>query len=294
MKNQKKYLVIGGDGVLGHALRAISVNFNSTFIFTSRLTTGLPHDTVHLDLSSNFTKFQFSDYSAVIYLAQSREYKNFPLGLADLGRINVVAPTIIAQTLDELGIKFVYCSSGSVYEPRKSPISEKDALKLSSNWDVYSASKILAESAILDINPNNLVLRPFFVFGQSKKNYSLLPALLARLQNESEITLAGIEGLIFNPIYSHDAAKAICHLLEKGESGVFNLSGEEDTSIKKLVDALALFFEISPRYKTLNSEEMMLGDNAKLINTGFRFVGNLEGKLNQYFSEMKLPQNGFE
>jgi hypothetical protein len=76
MENQEKYLVIGGDGVLGQAMRSISVNFNATFVFTSRLITGLPLNTVHLDLATNFTEFRFSEYSAVIYLAQSREYRN--------------------------------------------------------------------------------------------------------------------------------------------------------------------------------------------------------------------------
>ena len=289
MENQEKYLVIGGDGVLGQAMRAISVNFNATFVFTSRLTTGLPLNTVHLDLATNFTEFRFSEYSAVIYLAQSREYRNFPLGLSDLSRINIIAPTVIAEKLHELGIKFIYCSSGSVYEPCKSSISEKDALKSRNNWDTYSASKILAESAILNISSNNLVLRPFFIFGQSKRNYSLMPTLLEKLRNHNEITLARNEGLIFNPISSHDAALAICHLLVAGENGVYNLSGSECISLKKLVDTMGLFFEITPKYRNLDSEEIMLGDNSKLMSTGFKFEGNLEGNLKSYFSELKLP-----
>jgi nucleoside-diphosphate-sugar epimerase len=291
MKNQKKYLIIGGDGVLGNAFRAISVESTSIFVFTSRLTTELKHDTVPLDLLSDFTKFDFSSFTAVIYLAQSREYKNLPLGMSDLCRINVIAPGIIAQTLNSLGVKFVYCSSGSVYKSSKLPISETDELKSNSCWDAYSASKLLAESAILGINPNNLVLRPFFIFGQSWKNGSLIPSLLTRLKNDSEITLAGHEGLVFNPIFSHDAARAILHLLEFEGDGIYNLSGAESVSLKKLVDNLAQFFDITPRYKISNSQEILLGDNSRLVDTGFHYLRNLDESLKLYFSELKLTEH---
>jgi nucleoside-diphosphate-sugar epimerase len=291
MKNQKKYLIIGGDGVLGNAFRTISVESNSTFVFTSRLTTGLKQDTVPLDLLSDLTKFDFSSFTAVIYLAQSREYKNFPLGMSDLCRINVIAPGIIAQTLNSLGVKFVYCSSGSVYKPSEFPISETDELKSNTSLDAYSASKLLAESAILAINPNNLVLRPFFIFGHSWKNSSLIPSLLDRLQNEREITLAGDEGLVFNPISALDAARAILHLLELERDGVYNLSGADSVSLKKIVDNLAQFFEITPKYKISSSQEILLGDNSKLVGTGFRYLRNVDEGFKLYFSELKLSQH---
>jgi hypothetical protein len=67
------------------------------------------------------------------------------------------------------------------------------------------------------------------------------------------------------------------------------VSGSESISLKKLVDTLGLFFEITPKYRNFDSEEIMLGDNSKLMSTGFKFEGNLEGNLKSYFSELKLP-----
>lgn len=283
-----KVLVIGGDGVLGTALREVTNENGLDATFTSRRIDSNDTRMTFLDLKQDPESIDIHDYSIIIYVAQSRRYKEFPEGLDDLIRINLIAPDVIAKKAAKKGIKFVYCSTGSVYASSNDPLVETSPVKDQGKWDTYALSKFFAEVSILNANPHSLILRPFFIFGPSTNNTSLIPNLLHNLLTQSEIYLAGENGFEFNPIQSRDAARAVLNLVENNESGIFNLAGTERISLKKLIDMLATSFGLSPNYKHTPEGPSIIADISKLQRTGFLFSGTLESNLNKYFSEMKL------
>lgn len=292
-ENIGKTLVIGGDGVLGTALRSIALKLDLDFVFTSRSLNASSRGKF-LDLNQFPDKVFFAEFSTIIYLAQSREYRSYPEGLADLAQLNIIAPTELAKIAELNGSKFIFCSTGSVYPFSELPSYEEGPIKRQGKLDSYSASKLFGEKAIQKVNPNSLILRPFFIFGMSHNNQTLLPSIYKLLVNRQAINLKGVNGLIFNPISSIDAAAALMHLIAHNSIGIYNLAGHESTNLRSVAKLMSSRLGIEPNFIVSDEQEILVGSCDKLLATGFQFSKTLHDRLNEYILELELSNGRFE
>ena len=283
-------LVIGGDGVLGSALQNYCTDNGLKLFATTRNKKITEPNRIYLDLNDDLQTFSIEEYSEIIYVAQSREYKNFPQGTEDLIKINILAPSILAKKAAQLKKKFVYCSTGSIYAPSEGLLTEESSLKNQGNWDTYAVSKYFGEQMVLGAYSRALIVRPFFIFGNSSNNTSLFPNLLSSIMGEEEIRLKGERGLYFNPIAAHDAAAAILHLLDKSITGIFNLAGKQVIDLKYAVDLLGNLHGVTPKYTIESGVSKFVASISKLEQSGFAFEGKIEEKLALFFSELKLAK----
>lgn len=286
-------LVIGGDGVLGTALCSLSLELDLDFVFTSR-SSKVSSPRIFMDLNQIPDKTFFAEFSTIIYLAQSREYRSYPEGLVDLAQLNIIAPTELAKIAEQINSKFVFCSTGSVYPLSELPSYEESPIKSQGKLDSYTASKLFGERAVQKVNPNCLILRPFFIFGMSHNNQTLLPTIYKLLVGEQTINLKGINGLTFNPISSNDAAAALLHLIAHKSSGVYNLAGPEITNLRSVANLMSSRLDVEPRYLVSDGQEILIGGCDKLLESGFQFPKTLDARLNEYILELKLSNSGFE
>ncbi len=186
---------------------------------------------------------------AVIYLAQSPYYRDFPDHADHLFGVNVLGALRAAQAAIRCGCRvFCYASTGNVYQPSFKPLSENVPLRRD---DPYALSKLMAEEALALFGDamQTLVLRLFGVFGPGQTN--MLPATLRRrILNGKAIALhpaeAGQqdEGLRISFFYIDDVVRGIADVVDRAIAGhdvpaILNMAGPEPVSLKRFAEGLA-------------------------------------------------------
>jgi UDP-glucose 4-epimerase len=241
-----RILVTGSTGFIGrHVLRALS-RMPDTKVFA--LTRDVDIDErdgvtrIAVDLSMrDWTRNLPSDgIDVVLHLAQSRRYREFPACASDIFNVNVKSTVDLAEWAIEAGVKkFLFASTGNVYGSKDRIFREDDVCQPDS---MYGASKLSAEillrpfSNFFDI----AVLRLFCVFGPGQEG-AMMPGIIGRFVEGSEITLAGNIGVKFNPIYIDDCVSVVVRMMEKKLTSSFevlNVGGDETVDIRRVAAEL--------------------------------------------------------
>jgi nucleoside-diphosphate-sugar epimerase len=172
---------------------------------------------------------------AVVHLAQSTQYRDFPDGAADVFAVNVGSTFGVLDYARRAGARaFVLASTGGVYGYRNHPISEAGDEPRPSTFYFRSkrSAELLAEAYSEQFAV--VVLRPFFVYGAGQTRM-LIPTLIAKVTGGKQIVVDGNPGLAVNPIHVDDAVRAFAPALELGRSVTLNVAGAERVTITELV-----------------------------------------------------------
>lgn len=199
-----------------------------------------------------------ANLDAVFYLAQSPYYREFPEQAGHLFGVNTLGAIKAAEAALQAGCRFFfYASTGNVYAPSFSPLSEQTP---ASAREAYALSKYMAEEALALFAAKMPVCvgRIFGAFGPGQEK--MLPALLRnRLLRCETIHLAphpvaGPDGgLHISFLYTPDLARILIRLAEKalqGESLPFlcNLAGPEPVSLERFSRQLGKALGVAPRF----------------------------------------------
>lgn len=171
---------------------------------------------------------------AVIHLAQSRYYRQFPERADDVFAVNIAGTFQLLEYARKVGAEiFVFASSGGVYGNSYEKFVETDQVN---PINFYLSSKYTAELLIANYQQffRTVVFRFFFVYGPGQKGM-LIPTLLSRVANGEPITIEGRPGLRINPVYVADVVSAFGRALRLQTSELFNLAGDEAVTITDLV-----------------------------------------------------------
>ena len=218
-------LMTGSSGCVGQALlRELEQAGHETITLGRKKS--LPFDVraIGCDLSERFTCENFpKSVDAVIHLAQSRRYRDFPTGAPEVFAINVAATQTLADYALKAGAKsFLYASTGSLYVPSALPADEEAATEATS---YYAASKLAAEvliSAYSSVMPVG-ILRLFYVFGPGQSKM-LIDGLFDRIRQGNPVTLQGDGGIRLTPTFSADVARVFRAGVEQAWTGTFNVA----------------------------------------------------------------------
>ena len=177
----------------------------------------------------------------VIHLAQSRQYRDFPDGSADMFAVNVRATLELLEWSRKQRVrKLIFSSTGNIYKDKKGLLKESDPCVPS---DMYAATKLCAEHLIQQYSKTftTIICRLFTVYGPGQKNM-LIPNFIERVQKGIPIVLAQNVGLYLTPIHVMDVCKAMVYLLENESTrsgSIFNISGDRLISLKEIVDVIS-------------------------------------------------------
>ena len=203
----------------------------------------------------NFYKKINKKIDIIIHLAQSKNYKNFPSKAKDIFNSNIKFTSEILEFSRINKIKkFIYLSSGSVYDnSKKDKISEKTNFKLD-KIDYYSASKISSEFLIKSYQNffDIINLRVFFPYGTNQRENMLIPSLIKKIKNNNKILINN--NLKFNPIYIDDLIKSIEKSFNLKGLNEINIAGNETTSIEKLTKIISKILYKKPLIKKLSKK----------------------------------------
>jgi len=183
----------------------------------------------------------------VLFTAQSSDYKN-SLFSKDLFDTNLLLLRETLEVFIDKTKKFIYFSSGSVYESCENEINESTPLKYKDK-NPYVISKIASEMMLNtfdDYYQSIIVLRPFFIYGKHQNEQMLFKQLINKLIHREQIEIGQDGGLLFNPIYVDDVSKIVKVLIGEVEplKQVINICGKESLYLKDIIFKLAKLLEV--------------------------------------------------
>ena len=136
--------------------------------------------------------------------------------------INVELATMVARVAKQLSIPFVHISTDHLFEGNASMLSEKEP---TSAINVYGNTKALSEKAVLQINPEALLIRTnFYAWGTSyRKSFS--DQIINSLRNKQTIYL--FDDVYYTPILAENLIETVHELLKKNASGIYNIVSDD-------------------------------------------------------------------
>lgn len=267
-------LITGGSGFIGsHLTKACSLEKDIFVYAISRTDTKQDTEKVKylkVDLAEeDFTNKLPDGIDCVIHLAQSQHYRDFPLRSEEIFNINARATLKllnwgIAQKIK----KFVYFSSGNVYEPQDKLLKETDQVGPGS---FYGSSKLIAEELCKNYSQffEVTIFRAFGIYGPGQKGM-FIQNLFNKLINGQPIYLASGIGMKITPLFISDCIEIVLKVVQnssKERAFIYNLCGNEVLTIKEIVDEMAAIRNISPNYISEDKKPMFLmGQNKKIIS----------------------------
>lgn len=209
-----------------------------------------------------------AEIDAVVHLAQSSKFREFPSGAEDTFEVNVSSTFALLEYCRIAGgRKFVLASTGGVYEGHDTPIPEAGALVPPSQIGFYFASKLSAEMLsstyrqLFDVT----VLRFFFMFGPRQRPDMFLPRLIHRVLEGEAIQVDRRGGIRLNPISASDAATLVGEILNRTSPHVLNVAGKDVVSIQEIADAIGILTGRKPMFEVGSSAQDIVADISAML-----------------------------
>lgn len=248
----KKIIVTGAGGLLG---AHVVPRLDGEVYAVARGTPGAAAANVvplALDLSRPIDPARLPEkVDAVIHLAQSNRYRDFPRSAHDMFQINTAQLVGLLDYAHRAGAAhFVYASTGSVYAPSADPLTEASPLLTGEPAGFYPATKLAGEilarsySSLMSVT----ILRFFFIYGRGQKPDMLVPRLVESVRSGTPVGLQGEEGLTINPIHAADAADAVAGALKLDGPHTLNVAGTQKLSLKAMCDEIGRQLGREPVY----------------------------------------------
>jgi nucleoside-diphosphate-sugar epimerase len=254
-------LITGCNGLIGKNLTKL-LSQNSFYQLTG-IARGRNDliNAIGIDLSEDWnTSLLPQQIDAVIHLAQSEHFRNFPAKALDIFNVNIASTARLADYAVNAGAKkFIFASSGGIYGNRDKVFEEEDALPVN-DLGYYLGSKLCSE-IILDNYKNLLdvqLLRFFFAYGPGQNKSMLIPRLIEKIRNNEPIELSGEEGIRLNPIFAEDAARAIIASIKVEGSNHINIAGNEIFSLRELCNLIGEKMGKQPAFEVRSSKSQNL------------------------------------
>lgn len=225
----KKIVVTGATGQLGSELKVLSENYSQfEWFFADRTQVSLDNLAVlkvQLESIQPDVILNCGAYTAVDKAETEPE-------LADI--INHQSVKIIAQYAKDNKVKLIHISTDYVFDGSSSVPLKEDAITNPIN--MYGATKIAGELAVMAVNPEAVIIRTSWVYSRFGNNFV---KTMQRLLKESD-TLGVVNDQIGSPTYAADLAQAMMDILnnDKWIPGIYNYSNEGEISWYEFVLAI--------------------------------------------------------
>lgn len=257
----KTILVTGASGLLGRGVCRQLMRQNcsvTSVLHIDSLSYSYCQRCVTLDLSSNWESDRLpADVDAIIHLAQSSKFRDFPDSALDVFNVNVASTARLLDFAKQVGAKqFIYASSGGVYGNGSQAFKENATILPAGKLGYYLSSKACAENLVQSYASvfQVTVLRPFFIYGHGQNQSMLIPRLLDSVASGKPITLQGSEGIRINPVHVQDASAAVVSALDTKESAIYNIAGPHVLSIRQIAEAMGEHFGKAPIFQKVDGE----------------------------------------
>lgn len=260
-----KCLLVGASGLIGNNLlarlqsywRVVYLSRNISKIKSRKNIRG-----IKCDLTGKFDiNLLPKKIGAVIYLAQSPYFKDFPKRACDIFQVNTVGVLRFLEYAKKAGVKiFILASSGGV-----------DRIidgRLESNLGFYYTTKLCSEMLAKNYSAfmNIIILRPFFVYGSGQRKNMLIPRLIDSIKQGKPILLDGKDGIKINPIHVSDVANAITKALSLKGQHTIDIAGPRVYTMRRIGEIIGKKLNKKPIFKIKNERDScdFIGDISRM------------------------------
>lgn len=265
-----KVLITGAAGFIGNHLVGKLRDKHELFALSQRQSLEQSADrTIWIEQNLNnpldYSRLPTS-VDAVIHLAQSKFYKEFPEQAKDIFSINVNSTFNLLEYARRAGVKqFIFASTGGIYGYSYEKFVETDSVN---PINFYLSSKYIAEILVANYQQffDAIVFRLFFVYGAGQKPTMLIPRLVSSVMSGMPVTLQGSKGILINPIHVSDVVDAINHALELEGTHLINLGGPQVLSLREIGDIIGKQVGRAPLFTVESDSEPhhLIGDISKM------------------------------
>ena len=189
--------------------------------------------------------------------------------------------------------KFIYISTGSVYEGQKGMVCHERSI---SPTIPYAISKYAGELYVrsfhkIQNNPESYtILRLFNPYGPFENSQRLLPRLIRQFGIDKcpDFNIKGTGKGLIDPMYVQDTVEALVKVLYSDvHNQEIDICSGEPVTIEKLVYTIASFFEIEPHVEFLghSNEEITYYGNPSIQEklVGFKPQISLRRGIDKYY-----------
>ncbi|MCA3265851.1 MAG: NAD(P)-dependent oxidoreductase [Azospirillum sp.] len=255
-----KILMTGGSGFLGRSLvpRLLAAGHQIWALARSPKAAATLPAGVNV-VMGDMASLPLSDFpagmDAVVSLAQSEHFRNFPDRALDVFDVNVRGQLVLLDWAQRQGVKrFVMASSGGIYGPKARPfVAEDELLAVDSPLGFYLGTKLATELVFQTYRKQfaaGVILRPFFIYGPGQSADMLVSRLIASVRAGRPIQLQGPDGLKLNPVFVSDAAAAFVSALALEGFHVLNVAGPEVVTLRSFCERIGRLVGAPPRFES--------------------------------------------
>ncbi|MBA3841304.1 MAG: NAD-dependent epimerase/dehydratase family protein [Actinobacteria bacterium] len=244
-----KVLVTGGSGFIGsHVVDQLLVAGHEPVIFDFAQSVHHPPTEVKTilgDIADRDTAWRaVHGCDAIIHLAAVADVSDVVADPLRADRTNVHGTQIILDAARHGDIsRVVYGSTVWVYgdSPGEQPLDEGAPLALPAHF--YTATKLAGEmycrSYTSLYGTPHTILRFGIPYGPRARPAAVVPSFVARAQEGKALTIAGDGRQTRQFVYVEDlAAGIVAGLAATGANGIYNLVGDEQTSVRQIADTI--------------------------------------------------------
>ena len=270
----KKCLVTGVSGLIGsHLVRELCNNWSIIGLSRSGRDSEPKSQRIEhlaLDLSRTWDQNCLPNkIDAVIHLAQSEYFREFPNNAEDVFQVNTVTTLrLLDYALHADASKFILASSGGIYGYGEKKFSEDVEISLKGDLGLYLGTKLCSEILVETYTSfiSIIVLRFFFVYGPGQRRSMLIPRLVKSVLDGKPIILEGQDGLVINPTYVADAVTAINRSLQLEGSHKINVGGPEVLTLRAIGNIIGQAVDREPKFevKMDTKPRHLVGDLRKM------------------------------
>lgn len=197
-----------------------------------------------------------------------------------------------------VGAQIVYLSSTGVYGGDKQAAHVETELPAPPT--VHHKCKLLAENYCVSADPNALIIRTGWIFGDGPRgNKAFVKAIIQSARNEltrGNTSLASNPFQRGSPTFNQDLAKTIGKMLLARASGIYNCVNPGNVSrfeyIKEIIRLACIDIDVvaldEPPNRVAPVSENEVGSNEKLENELGIFMSNWDASLQSYIKSLSL------
>jgi len=225
----KRILVTGASGLLGINLSVNASKNNQVFGVTySQPLFDVPFNIVSADLTNELEigkTIEQANPDLIINCAAMANVDACESDPVGAKQINTFLPAYLSDWCQKADVPFVHFSTDAVFDGIKGNYTEEDS---PNPLSTYAKTKLEAEHAVLDRNPDALVMRVnFFGFSVNGKR-SLAEFFLYNLA--AGLSVNGFTDVFFCPLLAQDLVDILFKMIDKRLFGIYHVVNSQPLS----------------------------------------------------------------
>jgi UDP-glucose 4-epimerase len=241
-----RVLVTGGSGFIGsHVVDRLLAHEHEPVILDTRPS---PHHPAVMAVVGDLTHPETMlgaarDVDAIVHLAAVADVNDVFVDPVRAGFVNVHGTQMVLEAARHENSRVVYASTVWVYgnAPVDGDLDEDAPLAHPSH--IYTATKLAGEmycTAYRELyGVESAILRFGIPYGPRARPAAVVPSFVARAQQGDALTIAGNGDQTRQFVYVEDLAEGVVLALQDGAAQrVYNLVGDEETSVRQIADTV--------------------------------------------------------